>query len=104
LTAAAFAIDQLQQFIAQQVVPEQVGKTDNGLFNRPDPAHHVSALLQQLAQLFMSLPHNLLHMSIDMGVDGSSRAWLTLHKPSPALSPTLGLLGTGSLDDTHKAP
>jgi hypothetical protein len=82
LAATAFAIDQFQQFVTENAVAKEIGKAGDGLFDGANAAHHFGALLQELAQLIVSLPHNLFYVSISAIGDGSHRVSHLMHKSS----------------------
>ena len=81
---------------AQNPVAKKIGQTGDGLLHGADAPHYFGTLLQQLAQLFVSLPHYFLHMSIPVagGIRLEPASLPVLHKilPSRALVWTVSSL------------
>jgi hypothetical protein len=88
LPSVTLATGQLQQFLTQDHIPEQVSQAIDDSFDGSNPAHHLRALLQELAQFFVGPAHYFLHVSVFDTGSGSDCDWLTLHKQS--LSPACG--------------
>jgi hypothetical protein len=83
LAAAAFAINQLQQFIIQHFLSEKIGQSGDCLLNGADATHYVRTLLHELPELLVRFPHNLLHVGGASAGNGFHRTVLDLHTSSP---------------------
>jgi hypothetical protein len=64
LAAICFAIHQVEKFIVQKIVAEQISEANDGLLHCSNALHNVGALLQKIAEFLMCRPNDLLHVFV----------------------------------------